>query len=459
MTSPLEIIILAAGKGTRMYSDTPKVLHQVAGVPLLGHVIRLARQLEPSNIHVIYGHGGQKVPDTIAEPGLNWVEQAEQLGTGHAVSQAMPAVNPGSTVLVLYGDVPLTRPETLRNLVATAGDEVAVLTAILDDASGYGRIIRNARGDVLAIVEQKDLSEDQQKIREINSGYIVAPAEKMNDWLAALRNDNAAGEYYLTDIIAMAISNGVSVAGVVTEDNDEIMGINNKQQLAYLERVYQHRVADDLMSRGVTLRDRSRVDVRGTLTTGRDVEIDVNVVFEGDVRLGDRVQIGPNCVLKDVEIAEGTTVFASSVLDQAVIGKNCRIGPFARIRPEANIADDAHIGNFVEVKKSTIGKGSKVNHLAYIGDTRMGSGVNIGAGTITCNYDGANKHMTVIGDNAFIGSDTQLVAPVTVGDNATIGAGSTITADTPPDQLTLTRIKQKSIAGWKRPVKNKPAKD
>lgn len=442
-----------------MYSDIPKVLHQVGGKPLLAHVIGVARSLSPKSIHVIYGHGGETVPSAINQPDLNWVLQDRQLGTGHAVDMAMPHVDKKSRVLVLYGDVPLTRPESLQALVDLAGDGVALMTALLDDASGYGRIIRDEKDNVAGIVEHKDLDRDQQYINEINSGYVTAPADKLKTWLDKLENDNAAGEYYLTDIIAMSVADGIEVKGLIATDNDEILGVNNKQQLAYLERVYQGRIADELMTRGVTLRDPSRIDVRGDISTGRDVDIDINAVFEGEVTLGDRVSIGPNCVIRDATIADDTQVFANCVIDNAVIGQACLIGPYARIRPEADISDNAHIGNFVEIKKSVIGKGSKVNHLAYIGDTKMGSGVNIGAGTITCNYDGANKHLTVIGDNAFIGSDSQLVAPVTIGDNATIGAGSTITADTPADQLTLTRVKQKSISGWKRPVKNSKSKE
>lgn len=436
-----------------MYSDIPKVLHPVGGKPLLAHVIDVARSLSPAAIHVIYGHGGETVPAAINQPDLNWVLQEQQLGTGHAVDQAMPLVKKHSRVLVLYGDVPLTRSESLQALVAAAGEGVALMTALLDDASGYGRIIRDSKGSVSGIVEQKDLAAEQQDINEINSGYVTAPADKLKQWLDKLENDNAAAEYYLTDIIAMSVNDGIEVNAYVAKDNDEILGVNNKQQLAYLERVYQRRIADELMAKGVSLRDPSRLDVRGSLDAGRDVDIDVNVVFEGEVRLGNRVNIGPNCVIRDAQIADDTKVFANCVIDNAVIGKACLIGPYSRLRPEANIADNAHIGNFVEIKKSSVGRGSKVNHLSYIGDTKMGSGVNIGAGTITCNYDGANKHLTVIGDNAFVGSDSQLVAPVTIGDNATIGAGSTITADTPDDQLTLTRVKQKSISSWKRPVK------
>ncbi|MBE9515754.1 MAG: bifunctional UDP-N-acetylglucosamine diphosphorylase/glucosamine-1-phosphate N-acetyltransferase GlmU [Proteobacteria bacterium] len=453
-TPPLEVIILAAGKGTRMYSDVPKVLHIIGNQPLLAHVIGVARALSPKAIHVVYGHGGESVPEAINQADLNWVMQDQQLGTGHAVDQAMPHVDDDSRVLVLYGDVPLTRASSLQALVDIAGDGVAVMTALLGDASGYGRIVRDKNSnDVMAIVEHKDLADDQTGINEINSGYITAPAKQLRQWLTQLGNNNAAGEYYLTDIVAMSVADAISVKGHIAKDNDEILGINNKQQLAYLERAYQTRIAADLLTQGVTLRDPARIDVRGELQAGRDVEIDINVVIEGKVILGDRAHIGPNCVLKNISIGDDTQVFANSVLEQAEIGKACRIGPFARIRPEAVIADEAHIGNFVEIKKSHIGKGSKVNHLAYIGDTQMGSGVNIGAGTITCNYDGANKYQTIIGDNAFIGSNTQLVAPVKVGDNATIGAGSTITADTPGDQLTLTRVKQKSISGWKRPVK------
>lgn len=450
---PLEIIILAAGKGTRMYSDLPKVLHTIGGKPLLAHAIDVARELDPKAIHVVYGHGGEMVPKVINQDDLNWVMQDKQLGTGHAVDQAMPQVDDGSRVLVLYGDVPLTRSSSLQALVDVSVEGVAVMTAALEDASGYGRIVRDSSDNVVAIVEHKDLGSDQQNINEINSGYITAPARQLRQWLKLLGNNNAAGEYYLTDIIAMSVDDKLTVKGYIANDNDEILGVNNKQQLAYLERAYQTRIANELMTQGVTLRDPARIDVRGTLQAGRDVEIDINVVIEGKVVLGDRVSIGPNCVLKDVSIGNDTRVFASSIMEQAEIGKACRIGPFARLRPETIIADQAHIGNFVEIKKSSIGEGSKVNHLSYIGDTKMGDGVNIGAGTITCNYDGANKHQTIIGHGVFVGSATQLVAPVKVGDHATIGAGSTITVDTPENQLTLTRVKQKSISGWKRPMK------
>ena len=442
-----------------MYSDLPKVLHTIGGKPLLTHVIDVARELAPKAIHVVYGHGGEMVPEVINQADLNWVMQDQQLGTGHAVEQAMPQVDDGSRVLVLYGDVPLTRASSLQALVDVAGDGIAVMTALLDDASGYGRIVRDSGNNVVAIVEHKDLTSEQLNIREINSGYITAPARLLRQRLKQLGNNNAAGEYYLTDIIAMSVADKVTVKGYIASNNNEILGVNNKQQLAYLERALQTRIANDLMMQGVSLRDPARIDVRGEFHVGRDVEIDINVVIEGKVVLGDRVSIGPNCVLKDVSIGNDTRVFANSVMEQAEIGNVCRIGPFARLRPEAAIADNAHIGNFVEIKKSSIGEGSKVNHLSYIGDTQMGDGVNIGAGTITCNYDGVNKHQTIIGHGAFVGSASQLVAPVKIGDHATIGAGSTITVDTPESQLTLTRVKQKSISGWKRPTKNSQARN
>ena len=450
----LEVIILAAGKGTRMLSSRPKVLHEIGGRPMLAHVIDCARALDADRIHVVYGHGGEQVPAAFAGETLEWVLQAPQRGTGHAVEQAMPAVADGAQVLILYGDVPLVRAETLRRLLRAAGSGVGLLTARLPDAGAYGRIVRDAAGRVLRIVEKKDADEDQLAIREINTGFMALPAGRLRQWLQRLDNNNAQGEYYLTDIIALAVAEGLAVNTVEAGSMGEIMGINSPRELAQVEREYQRHQAERLMEQGLTLRDPARFDLRGELDAGRDVVVDVNVILEGRVRLGDGVHVGPNCILRDCEIGDGTVVLANCVLEDARIGKACRIGPFARVRPETEIADAACVGNFVEIKKSQVGSGSKINHLSYVGDTTVGRAVNIGAGTITCNYDGANKHRTVIGDNAFIGSDTQLVAPVTVGEGATLGAGTTLTRDAPPGQLTLSRAPQKSIEGWQRPKKS-----
>lgn len=452
-TMSLEVIILAAGQGTRMRSALPKVLHAVAGKPMLQHVIDTARQLSADAIHVVYGHGGEQVRETIGDPDIRWVEQREQLGTGHAVEQAMPQVGDASTVLVLYGDVPLIQVETLSHLLANVGEGIALLTVMLEDAHGYGRIVRDAEGRVCAIVEQKDASEEQLLIREANTGILACQGGQLRDWLQQLDNNNAQGEYYLTDVIAMAANAGVSVNGVVAGSELEVSGVNDRVQLARLEREYQRQCAESLMRGGTTIIDPERFDMRGSVSAGRDCWIDVGCVCEGEVRLGDRVRIGANCVLRNVEIANDVTIEPMSVIENAVIGSGCCIGPFARIRPGSRLDEGAKVGNFVEVKNSEIGKGSKINHLSYIGDTRMGEAVNVGAGTITCNYDGANKHKTVIGDRVFIGSDSQLVAPVSVGDDATIGAGSTITKNAPEGALTLSRSNQKSISGWKRPVK------
>ena len=450
----LSIVILAAGQGTRMKSDLPKVLHPLAGRPLLQHVVETARELEAANIHVVYGHGGERVREALSGLEVEWVEQAEQLGTGHAVDQALPGVPDDHRVLVLYGDVPLITTETLARLLKFSGDDgVGVLTMEPADPFGYGRIIRDDADQVTRIVEQKDASHRELGIREVNTGIITAPSAKLKAWLARVGNDNAQGEYYLTDIIAMARGERVSVCGVKSHDPMEAEGVNDRVQLAALERHYQWREAERLMRGGVTLIDPARFDLRGELSCGRDVTIDVNCIFEGRVELGDGASIGPNCLIRDSRIGAGVVVRANSVIEQAVTGSGGFIGPFSRIRPGTELADGAHIGNFVEVKNSRIGAGSKVNHLTYIGDTDMGEGVNIGAGTITCNYDGANKHRTVIGDRVFVGSASQLVAPVRVGDDATIGAGSTITRDAPADALTLSRTKQSTLDGWKRPVK------
>lgn len=453
----LEVVILAAGQGTRMYSDTPKVLHDLGGKPLLGRVVDVAESLDTAAIHVVYGYGGERVREAIGANEFNWVLQAEQKGTAHAMMQALPRVDDQACVLVLYGDVPLIQAQTLRELTsATDGKGLAILTAELADPSGYGRIIRDDRGRVMKIVEHKDANQDELSVQEINTGFLAAPAGKLKSWLAQVQNDNTQDEYYLTDVVAIAVKEG---ADIVTRNPSvawEIMGVNSNADLAQLERTYQQQQAQALMAQGVTLRDPARFDLRGELEVGRDVVIDINVIFEGKVSLADGVHIGPNNVIRSSTIGGGTEILSNCVIEESIVGKNCRIGPFARLRPRLRIDDHAHIGNFVEIKKSDIGEGSKVNHLSYVGDTTVGKNVNIGAGTIVCNYDGANKHRTIIGDNAFIGSDTQLVAPVTVGEGATIGAGSTITKDVPAGELTLSRAKEKTLLGWKRPTKNKP---
>jgi bifunctional UDP-N-acetylglucosamine pyrophosphorylase/glucosamine-1-phosphate N-acetyltransferase len=456
MNKGLSVVILAAGQGTRMKSDLPKVLHQVADRPLLAHVLDTALVLKPKDIHVVYGHGGDVVREQLSHYPVDWVSQEEQLGTGHAVEQAMPNIHGDQLVLVLYGDVPLTHVSTLQRLIDVAGDDgFSLLTAYLPDPTGYGRIIRDEEKKVQCIVEQKDANAEELKIKEVNTGMLAAPSSQLRRWLKALENNNAQGEFYLTDIVAMAVDEGVIINTVTPDDVVEIEGVNNKLQLAAMERAYQQQQAKTLMLDGVTLRDPARLDIRGKLTAGRDVVIDVNALFEGEVVLGDRVIIGPNVSIKDSTIGDGVEIKANTVIEDATIGADCEIGPFARIRPQTSLAQGAKVGNFVEIKKSSLGEGSKVNHLSYVGDTVMGAHVNVGAGTITCNYDGAYKHQTLIGDNVFIGSDTQLVAPVRVGDGATIGAGSTITRDVPAQELTLSRSEQKTRSGWKRPVKKK----
>ncbi len=438
-----------------MHSTLPKVLHPLAGRPLLSHVLDTAHALVPEKICVVYGHGGEIVPQTIDDKKLIWVKQEPQLGTGHALMQTLPHLDKKGVTLVLYGDVPLTRVETLKKLIAAAAAKyLALLTLELDEPSGYGRIVRSSRvGKITAIVEEKDASKAQRQIREINTGIIAIPNQYLHDWLPKLENKNAQKEYYLTDIVAMAVKDGVRVEAAQPGHAWETLGINSKAQLAALERIYQHESANRLLELGVTLADPSRVDVRGQLACGSDVAIDVNCIFEGSVQLGDNVRVGAHSILKNVKVAAGTLIAPFSLIEDAEIGKNCRIGPYARIRPGTRLASEVHIGNFVEVKNSSIAAGSKANHLSYVGDAIVGKNVNIGAGTITCNYDGANKHQTIIEDDVFIGSDTQLIAPVTVAKGATIGAGSTITKDTPPESLTLSRARQMSIAGWKRPIK------
>ena len=450
----VSVVILAAGQGTRMRSDLPKVLQPLAGRPLLEHVIEVAEAVQPNRICVIYGHGGDAVKERFAERKIDWVLQAEQLGTGHAVMQAMPSVQPDETVLILCGDVPLVRAETVGMLAEAANSEsLALLTTKLPDPYGYGRIIRDVEDHVTSIVEENDATDEERKIHEINTGLMACSGRHLAQWLGRLAPDNAQGEYYLTDIVACAIEDGVPVVPVGVADYAEVLGINDKRQLAEAEATHRRRAADALMEQGVTLVDPQRIDVRGSLVCGRDVLIDINVVFEGEVELGDGVQVGANTVIRDTSIGAGTVIHPHCVLEQSRIGASCQIGPYARTRPGVEMADDAKLGNFVEVKKSRIGKGSKINHLSYIGDTTIGENVNVGAGTITCNYDGANKHQTTIGDGAFIGSGVELVAPVEIGAHATIGAGSTITKTVPADELTLERSKQTVVRGWKRPVK------
>ncbi len=453
----LGVVILAAGQGTRMRSSLPKVLHPLAGRPLLGHVIDTARQLDPDRIVVVFGHGGEMVRQTFGDDDLLWAEQARQLGTGHAVQQAMPMLGDVDQVLVLYGDVPLTRLGTLQRLIGRTESALGLLTVDLDEPAGYGRIVRDAAGNVLRIVEQKDASTEEQRIREVNTGIMLVDRAQLQDWLAALSNENAQGEYYLTDIIASAVHSGIAVHVEQPEDAVEAEGVNNRLQLATLERAYQREQAERLMSDGVTLTDPARFDLRGTLQAGADVTIDINVIIEGEVTLGDGVRVGANTVLRNASIGDGVEILENCVIEDAVIGPSSRIGPFARIRPGTALLGQAHVGNFVEIKNSSVGLGSKINHLSYVGDSVIGDGVNIGAGSITCNYDGANKHKTIIGDGAFIGSNTAMVAPVEIGPGATIGAGSVISKDAPAECLTLSRARQTTLDGWQRPQK-KPKK-
>ena len=452
---PISVVILAAGQGKRMKSDLPKVLQPVAGRPLLQHVIDSARELSASDIHVVYGHGGERVRETLAAENVTWALQAEQLGTGHAVQQAMPAVPDDHLVLILFGDVPLVQAATMQRLVdaATNGEALGVLSVRMKDPTGYGRIVRDRAGTVARIVEHKDANQKERAIDEVNTGLMAASAKRMREWLAQLRNDNAQGEYYLTDVVVLAAKAGLKVNVIPADSEDEVLGVNDKVQLAEVESIYRKRRATELMLQGVTLVDPARFDARGSVTAGRDVHIDVNVVLEGTVILGNRVRIGPNVVIRDSEIGDDTVVFPNCVIDRASIGPNCNIGPFARFRPSSSLAQGVHVGNFVEVKNSILGAGAKANHLTDLGDATVGEKVNVGAGTITCNYDGANKWRTEIGAGAFIGSGAMLVAPVKIGAGATIGAGSTITKNAPDDKLTLERSKQLTLDGWKRPVK------
>ncbi|WP_265531803.1 bifunctional UDP-N-acetylglucosamine diphosphorylase/glucosamine-1-phosphate N-acetyltransferase GlmU [Pseudomonas saponiphila] len=451
----LEIVILAAGQGTRMRSALPKVLHPVAGNSMLGHVIHSARQLDPQRIHVVIGHGADAVRERLAADDLNFVLQDKQLGTGHAVAQAVPFIT-ADTVLILYGDVPLIEVETLQRLLKQAGPEqLGLLTVELDDPTGYGRIVRDASGKVTAIVEQKDADEAQRAITEGNTGILAVPGKRLGDWTGRLSNNNAQGEYYLTDVIAMAVSDGLIVATEQPDDAMEVQGANDRKQLAELERHYQLRAARRLMAQGVTLRDPARFDVRGEVTVGRDVLIDINVILEGRVVIEDDVVIGPNCVIKDCTLGKGAVIKANSHLDGAVLGEGSDAGPFARLRPGTVLEAKAHVGNFVELKNAHLGQGAKAGHLTYLGDAVIGARTNIGAGTITCNYDGVNKHKTVLGEDVFIGSNNSLVAPVDILSGATTAAGSTITQNVAPAQLAVGRARQKNIDGWKRPEKIK----
>ena len=451
----LHVVILAAGKGTRMRSSLPKVLHPVAGRPMVSHVIDTARSLNAEKIHLVYGHGGEAMQARLNDADVEWVLQAEQLGTGHAVAQAMPAIPDHAKVLVLYGDTPLISPVTLETLLTIQpANGIGLLTVSLANPTGYGRILR-ADGQVVGIVEQKDATAEQQLINEVNTGVLVAPAKQLKQWLSGLTNLNAQGEYYLTDVIAAAHHSGSSIQTAQPVCAQEVEGANNRLQLAQLERFYQKRAAEQLMLEGVTLLDPARFDLRGTLQCGEDVLLDVNVIIEGQVELGHRVQIGAGCVLKNCRIADDSIISPYSIIESSTLAEGCTVGPFARLRPGAELAAQAHVGNFVELKNAKLGFGSKAGHLSYLGDSDIGANVNIGAGTITCNYDGANKHKTIIEDDVFVGSDTQLVAPVRIAKGATLAAGSTITRDVAEDELVLSRVPQHHVTGWQRPVKQK----
>jgi len=450
----LSVVILAAGQGKRMNSDLPKVLQPLAGQPLLQHVINAARGVNPDNIYVVYGHGGAQVQAALAHENVDWVLQAEQLGTGHAVMQAMCVIPDDHTVLVLYGDVPLIRSATLQKLVAAAGEgALAMLTVNLEDAAGYGRIVRDSKGAVSAIIEHKDATPEQLQIREVNSGLMAAAAGPLREWLLGLGRNNTQREYFLTDVVASAVQANTRVDAILAANPIEVAGVNDKIQLAQAEAGHRRERAEELMLAGATLADPTRIDIRGDVHVGRDVFIDVNTVFIGKVQLAAGVKVGPNCVIADSRIGEGTEIFANSMIDHAIVAQHCRIGPFARLRPGTVMHREVHVGNFVEVKNTEIGAGSKANHLTYLGDSRVGKDVNVGAGSITCNYDGANKWPTLIEDGAFIGSGSMMVAPVRIGVGANIGAGSTITASAPDGKLTLARSKQVSIDSWKRPTK------
>ncbi|MGI9230030.1 MAG: bifunctional UDP-N-acetylglucosamine diphosphorylase/glucosamine-1-phosphate N-acetyltransferase GlmU [Gammaproteobacteria bacterium] len=454
MAGSLSIVILAAGQGRRMHSDLPKVLHQLAGKPLLQHVINTATQLPHRAMYIVCGHGADELQARFPSPELHWVQQPQQLGTGHAVAQAMDAIPDTDQVLVLYGDIPLTTHRTLERLTEAAQQTgIAIMTGELPDASGYGRIVRDAAGTVQAIVEEKDADDAQRAITEINSGILTVEAKRLQPWLQALNNSNAGKEYYLTDIIAMAVAEGIAVPAISPDHWQEIQGVNDRQQLAELERYYQFGLAQYLMWNGVTLLDPTRFDCRGELQIGRDVSIDINAVFEGKVSIGNHVRIGPNCRISNASLGDHVIVKDNTVIEDARIGEHCSIGPFARIRPETELADHVAVGNFVEIKKSQVQSGSKINHLAYVGDSEVGKDVNIGAGAITCNYDGANKYKTVIGNDVFIGSNSQLVAPVTIGDHATIAAGTTVTKDVQASSLEANKRERKVVKNWQRPKK------
>jgi len=453
---PLSVVILAAGQGKRMASDLPKVLQPLAGRPMLGHVIDTARRLQPAAIYVVHGHGAERVRAAFPAADIQWALQAEQKGTGHAVMQAMPGIPDDHGVLVLYGDVPLVQQAALANLVARAGAKaLALLSAVLPDPAGYGRVIRDGAGRVTRIVEEKDANAEERAVAEINTGLLAAPAGRLRGWLGALKADNAQGEYYLTDCVAAAVRDGCAVEAVIADTAAEVLGVNDKIQLAEVEAAHRRAKAVELMRAGVTVVDPARLDVRGEVSCGRDVELDINVILVGKVKLGDRVKVGPGCVLGDCEIGSDTEIRANSVIEGAVAGSRCVIGPFARLRPGTRLADGVHVGNFVEIKNSELGAGSKANHLSYLGDASIGAKVNVGAVTVTCNYDGVNKHRTTVGDGAFIGSGSMLVAPVSVGEQATVGAGSTITKPAPAGKLTVERGRQQTIESWKRPEKKK----
>ncbi|RKF22231.1 bifunctional UDP-N-acetylglucosamine diphosphorylase/glucosamine-1-phosphate N-acetyltransferase GlmU [Alginatibacterium sediminis] len=449
-----DVAILAAGKGTRMRSNLPKVLHPLAGKPMVQHVIDTAKSLQAQQVHLIYGHGAELLKEKVTDPSLNWVEQAEQLGTGHAMQQAAPYFTPNQAVVMLYGDTPLITSQTINSLLeALPEGGISLLTVEQDDPSGYGRIIRSGNGQVEAIVEHKDASAEQLTITEVNTGVLVAKAEDFQAWLAKLSNNNAQGEYYVTDLIAMAAGDGKSVVAVQPADTIEVEGVNDRVQLNRLERAYQLQLANKALREGLSLSDATRFDIRGELEFGNDCFVDFNALFEGNVKLGEAVHIEPNCIIRNSVLGDGVRIKANSIIENALLDKDSAAGPFARLRPGAKLEQGAQVGNFVEMKKSTLGRGSKCGHLSYLGDSTVGAGVNIGAGTITCNYDGINKFQTIIEDDVFIGSDTQLVAPVRVGRGATIGAGTTVTGDIAADELAISRVKQRNIQGWKRPTK------
>jgi bifunctional UDP-N-acetylglucosamine pyrophosphorylase / glucosamine-1-phosphate N-acetyltransferase len=450
----LNVIILAAGKGTRMVSSIPKVMHKLAGIAMLEHVVRTAESLNPKSIQVVYGNGGSAVRDDLDYLDVTWVEQKEQLGTGHAVMQALPNVDDADQVLVLYGDVPLISCETLNKLAAeTPANGLGLIVTELADPTGFGRIIRNEMGNIISIVEHKDANAQQLTVKEVNTGIVTTTAQHLKCWLPALKNNNSQGEYYLTDIVSLAVEQGLFVGGVLAACTEEVQGVNDRWQLANLEHYYQQAMAKKLTLQGVTVMDMNRIYVRGHIELEQDVLLDINVMMEGTVKIGSMTRIGPNVMLKDCDIASNVTIGAHSIIDGAIIKEGCDVGPFARIRPGTVLEKGAKVGNFVELKKTHLGAGSKASHLSYLGDAKIGAGVNIGAGTITCNYDGVNKHVTTIEDGAFIGSNSSLVAPVTIGKNATIGANSAITADAPAETLSVARAKQRAVEGWSRPVK------